>query len=477
MKETKGNKLQSIDIRLPDKGKAESVFRKIIEITGGDEDNLVISLSSWWQGEMRWARNRVNLSSDRRDIVLQVSRRIYGTWGTGLTNQLDDESLAGVVSVAERSAFIRNNREGDLFNPDQPILSVPDTKIWSDNTYSVSSQMRSELAQALAEGAEEEDLLSAGYIEMRGSAISTYSPRSYRENRINHIRSSQSQCSMTVRHPMGLGSGWAGKSSYDWGAINPAKLSQIALDKCVQSLNPVAIEPGRYTVILEPQATADLINPLLGPLNGRQGAEQGDPPFALDRDPVLGIWRTKLGLKIIDERVSITQNPSHPELGIMPSPGLQPIEWIKKGVLTAMAYRRPYSLRDLNDNLALDLRDSYSMSGGETSVSDMIQDTKRGILVSRIWGVSVLDPGSVLLTGITRDGLWLVENGKISKAIKNFRITESPLFVLNQIEQLGVPEMVFNPVTSPYSSGALTPVIVPPIKARDFSFTSLVDAV
>jgi predicted Zn-dependent protease len=98
----------------------------------------------------------------------------------------------------------------------------------------------------------------------------------------------------------------------------------------------------------------------------------------------------------------------------------------------------------------------------------MIQTTKRGLLVTRFSGVQQLDARSVLCAGYTRDGLWLIENGKISKAVKNFRFTESPLFVFNQVEQLGVPQRIFHPEA---------PIVVPPAKVRDFSFTSLADAV
>jgi predicted Zn-dependent protease len=108
------------------------------------------------------------------------------------------------------------------------------------------------------------------------------------------------------------------------------------------------------------------------------------------------------------------------------------------------------------------------MSGGTTTIDEMIQTTKRGIMVTRLSNIRLVDPNSLLYTGYTRDGLWLVENGKISKPIKNFRFTESPMFVFNQVEQLGPPVRVFHP-------GA--PVIVPPVKVRDFSFTALADAI
>jgi predicted Zn-dependent protease len=108
------------------------------------------------------------------------------------------------------------------------------------------------------------------------------------------------------------------------------------------------------------------------------------------------------------------------------------------------------------------------MSGGTTTIDEMIATTKRGIRVTRFWGAGVIDDRSLLCTGLTRDGLWLIENGKITKPIKNFRFTESPLFVLNNLDALGVPQRVFSPSA---------PVVVPPIKAHEFSFTSLSSAV
>jgi predicted Zn-dependent protease len=108
------------------------------------------------------------------------------------------------------------------------------------------------------------------------------------------------------------------------------------------------------------------------------------------------------------------------------------------------------------------------VSGGTTTIDEMIATTKRGLLVTRFSDLQAVDDASLLYSGYTRDGLWLIENGTISKSAKNFRFTESPLFVFNQVEQLGEPVRVFRP---------RAPAIVPPVKVRDFSFTSLADAV
>ncbi|MBX6331753.1 MAG: TldD/PmbA family protein, partial [Gemmatimonadaceae bacterium] len=285
----------------------------------------------------------------------------------------------------------------------------------------------------------------------------------------------QAQCSMTVRDQTGSASGWAGLSSYDWRTIDAKVLAERALEKALAARNPVTLEPGRYTVILEPQAVADLLEILVRAM-WRLTPENGDPsPWRLARDEVLQLWRTKLGLKVVDERVTISHDPADPELGILPEPGMPPVTWIDHGVLTALSYDREYALAKLNRNEPVRGMVGYRMSGGDTSVEEMIRTTKRGLLVTRFSNVRPLYRESLLSTGLTRDGLWLVENGQITKAVKNFRFTESPLFVLNSLEQLGPPVRVFRPTKQP--GGTLTPAIVPPLKARDFSFTSTSDAI
>jgi predicted Zn-dependent protease len=108
------------------------------------------------------------------------------------------------------------------------------------------------------------------------------------------------------------------------------------------------------------------------------------------------------------------------------------------------------------------------MEGGDTTEEEMISTTKRGLLVTRFGSVKATDGGSLMLTGVTRDGLWLIENGKITHSVKNFRFNDSPLFVFNGIEQMGKPVRVFSP---------RSPAVVPPIKVHEFNFSSLADAV
>ncbi|MHB2032732.1 MAG: metallopeptidase TldD-related protein [Gemmatimonadaceae bacterium] len=471
--------------RILSKDQCATLVKRILSFAQGTEETQV-TISSWWQGELRWALDSVDLGSDRRDLQIAITRTVNGTQGAVATNQTDDGSLEDAVRAAEFRATLADH--GDRippYIPSVPILPRPKTAIWSDATYDETTEARGALARAMIAPAEAKGMLSAGYIEVRGaSRMSVTSERPdgpYPPWDQPYVEFTQAQVSTTVRDPQGTGSGWAGLSSDDWHAIDGAKLGELALEKCIASRNPVAIEPGRYTVILEAQAVADLIQPMirtLGLSQRRSNAEQRPGtgnPWAYAFDQAAHVWRSKLGLKVVDGRITISHDPSDPQLGILPVPGMAPATWIRNGVLTDIGYARWYALDKLNANDPLRGPTGYRMSGGPTSVEEMIRTTERGLVVTRFWDVNVLlTDGSLLSGGMTRDGLWLVEHGKITKAVKNFRFTESPLFVLNSVEQLGPPQPVFRPTGT---WGGLTSAIVPPLKARDFSFTSLVEAV
>jgi predicted Zn-dependent protease len=468
--------------RILSKAECETVAQRVFEFARGGGGETQVDIQSWWNGELRWARNRVSLASDRRDLRVQVTRDVGMGRRYVITNQLDDVSLEAAVRAAERTVMLSPQMlRTPPGMPPVPIPERPSTAIWSDATYGVTPETRGEVARALIAPAEAKGMLSAGYLEMRAGAFLSVSSRRpvgpWEEWDTPYASWTQAQCSMTVRDGQGTGSGWAGLSGSDWAKIDAPALAARALEKCEASRHPVALEPGRYTVILEPQAVADLMEIVVHSM-GRKGAEEGYGPWALAVDDALHLWRTKLGLKVLDERITISHDPADPQLGILPEPWMQPVTWFEKGVLTNLEYNRQEALKKLNVNAALRGMTGYRMSGGNTSIEEMIQTTTRGLLVTRFSDIHGLDSKSLLATGLTRDGLWLIEHGKITKAVKNFRFTESPLFAFNSVEQLGVPVPVFRPVKDPYQWWrALTPAIVPPVKARDFSFTSTIDAI
>lgn len=482
----------SLDDRLVSREAAEALWQRVRSLAKGG-GRTAFSLESYWNGEMRWARNRVYVASDRRNVWLTLKRNIRGVSGRGGTDQLDDASIERAIRDAEKYAN-RVNSRGPLDMPiPYPPQSTPLPAIWSEATYGATAAMRGQLAKTLSQQADAKGLLAAGFLEVRGvtrawaggEAASAHEGASWREEGYNievddvlaFTRMTQMQCSMTVRHPKGTGSGWAGLSSYDWNQVDCAALAERALEKCTASLNPVRIEPGRYTVILEPQAVEALLSIMMtGYGLSRRAAEKGDGPWVLDLDPALGIVRSKLGLKVVDERITLSSDPMDPLLGEPPFPGLAPITYIKSGVLTTLSYDRGYAVKELKEGFPMYSRMAIRMSGGTTTMDEMIDTTKRGLIVTRFSSLDLLDSNIPLATGVTRDGLWLVENGKITKAVKNMRITESPIFIFNQIDQLGIPVPVFRPILS-WEKSSLSPSVVPPIKARDFSFISTVDAI
>jgi predicted Zn-dependent protease len=268
-----------------------------------------------------------------------------------------------------------------------------------------------------------------------------------------------------VRTTDGTGSGWAGADHPDWKQIDFKAVSDRAITKARASRNPVAVEPGRYTVILEPQAVGDLVQLLAFALDARS-ADEGRSAFSKQGGG------TKIGEKIVDPRVTIYSDPADPQLLGQPWSGeglpLGREVWIENGVLKELQYSRFWAQKKgARPNGGLG---AVKMVGGDTTTEQMIASTPRGILVTRLWYLRQVDPRTVLYTGLTRDGTFLIENGKITKAVKNFRFNESPLFMLNNLEAIGRAERVAG-------TEAGGNVVMPTIKVRDFNFTSLSDAV
>ena len=173
--------------------------------------------------------------------------------------------------------------------------------------------------------------------------------------------------------------------------------------------------------------------------------------------------------------MTLTSDPLDPRTYSLPFAGdgqpLSRTTWIEDGVVRNLAYDRYWAGKQ--GVAAVPLGGGLSMSGGEASLEEMIASTARGLLVTRLWYIRPVDPRTILYTGLTRDGTFLIENGKVTRAVKNLRWNESPIFMLNNIEAMGRPVRV----SASESGGAGQPVVVPPLKVRDFTFTSLSDAV
>ena len=465
---------------------------------GGETDVHIVSR---WTGNVRWARNRISTTGEDRDNQIRVVRTIQGATNYGETtiNDVSDTALIAAARRAERLVHTDYEkvdadigiRAGSPFRYQDEPAAIP--MLFFESTYQQDAARRAEAARHLMRSATDAGMLSAGYIEVSATSFAYITSWGY----ARYYQYTWAQYSVTVRDPKGSGSGWAGVDWPDWNKVDGDTLSTIALDKCLKSRNPVAVEPGRYTTILEPQAVSDFIG-RWGGQSSRESNEtnpeaelhksgNAEPPD-VDRSR-LGLSR--LGEKVIDERISISSDPMDPELGFPPYSKEQgrvgdgeiyhAATWIEHGVLTNLAYDRAYAVARLGRDTGLPAPGAFRMSvnGPVTSIDEMIATTKRGLLVTRFDQVQGPAEASLLCRGYTRDGLWLIENGKISKAVKNMVFTESILFALNNVEQLGTPRRTFHPEPGGLSAWYQIPqpMIVPPLKVRDFSFTALSDAV
>jgi len=298
--------------------------------------------------------------------------------------------------------------------------------------------------------------------------------------------STDSEVSVSVRSSDGSAAGWSGHAHRDWSQIDPAKVARSAIAIAEQQRNPSRAEPGRYTAILSATAVGQLLQaiaPLFDVLRG---------PFEIiPRNPALNQGRTdRRGMRVMDPRVTLWSDPADPEGGDLPffygDGGMghpNPANtWVEKGILKLRSVNVGDAL--MAGMIARKTPWATHMSGGLTSVDEMIKNCERGIYVHRFANLQIVDARSGALGGFTRDGCLLIEHGKISRPVKDFRIFESPFLSLNQrLVALGPTERIAfgftprnqdeeNPHTWP-----LPPVIAPSIMVTDFNFVALSDAV
>jgi predicted Zn-dependent protease len=278
-------------------------------------------------------------------------------------------------------------------------------------------------------------------------------------------RGTSANYTLTARTTDGTGSGWVGSESNDWSAIDFQSVADRAIDKARRSRNPVGIEPGRYTVIFEPEATANLVSLMGGAFQARS-ADEGRSAFSKAGGG------TRLGEKIVDERVTLLTDPADPLILGSPFDGegmpTGKQTWVQNGVLNQLAYNRFWANKQ--GKAATGGAQSLRMASGKDTIESMIASTTRGVLVTRLWYLRPLDARTLMYTGLTRDGTFLIENGKIARSIKNFRFNDSPLFMLNNLEGVGAAVRTAGGEGGPG-------VAMPPIKVRDFNFSSSSDAV
>lgn len=430
---------------------AREILQKVINFS--DADFCEANLNGSKGGNIRYARNNVSTSGEEENTSLSVTSSYGKRSGTATINEFDDASLEKVV---------RRSQELAKLAPENPEFMEPlgpqeykESKTYFESTANIDPTFRAEAAANSIGPSRENQLVSAGFLEDE----TDFRAMMNNKGLFAYNQSTEVEFSVTIRTEDGRGSGWVSRDYNDASQLDTATASQIAISKAMGSADAVAIEPGKYTVILEPDASIGLLGNMMRSMNARP-ADEGRSFMSKQGEG------TRLGEKMFDEQVTIYSDPFDPNVPRAPWTGSGlPVEktmWVEDGVVKNLAYSRYWAQEKGVEPLPGPV--NTIMTGGDKSTEELIETTERGILVTRTWYIRMVDPQSLLLTGLTRDGTFLIEDGQIKHAVKNFRFNESPVIMLNNIEELGKPVRC---------NGSM----IPPMKIRDFTFSSLSDAV
>ena len=442
------------------RAEAQEIAQRVLRNSPAEETR--VSINSAARADTRFALNQVTTSGENQDTQVTITAYSGNRAASVNTNRLDEASLAAAAKQAYEIAKLvppNPERMPELGAQTYPASLERSITLPSPTERAAASKIVTELARA-------NELIATGFIECRAGATALANSKGL----FAYDSSSSVTMTTTVRSPDGTGSGWACTDGNTFSDLDPARVAATAVQKAKDSRSPVAIEPGRYTTILEPTAVGNLVQLIAGAMQARS-ADEGRSFFSKQGGG------NKIGLKVVDERVTLLTDPadSPSTSGGYDGDGmpLEKITWIENGVVKNLNYDRFWAQKQGVQPTRSGGRSALRMLGGTTSVADMIKSTERGILVTRFWYIRGVDPRTILYTGLTRDGTFLIENGKVTRPIKNFRFNESPIFFLNNLEAMG-PTIRINASENLGAGGA---VYMPPIKVRDFTFSSLSDAV
>ena len=436
---------------------AKAILDKAIKASKADECTATLSGSNG--GNIRYALNSVSTSGYVSDCDLAVEVAFGKRTGTATINSFDDASIEAVVRRAEELAKLAP--ENPEFMPAIDKQTYKASNTFDEKTANITPEYRAGVAAACIEPCRKDKLTAAGFLTDGQS----FSAIANSKGNFGYQKSSSMDFTCTVRTDDGKGSGWVARNLGDVSKFDAKDEIKTAIQKAKGSVDAKALEPGKYTVIMEPAATAGLISFMMFGFDARQ-ADEGRSFLSKKGGG------NKLGEKLFDERVTMFADPWDANAAVLPwdNDGLarERTTIVDKGKINYLHYSRYWAQKQGKKSVGQP--GNLIMVGGDKSTMDLVKGTKKGVLVTRTWYIRLVDPQTVLLTGLTRDGTFYIEDGEIKYPIKNFRFNESPAIMLNNIEEIGKPVRVADD-ESPFV------MMIPPMKIRDFTFTSLSDAV
>ena len=451
---------------------AKKLAQRALSFSRADECEVMLQLND--SSHTRFAANEVTTSGTTRDLEIRITSRSKGKSGTVQVNDTDAAPLEAAVRRSEAlMAIAPENPEWVEGLGPQAYAKIA---AFHEETAAAGAEARRGGVGAALEAARGQKLNTSGYFETEA----TWSAIANKKGLFGFHRATEAAYSTTMRTEDGTGSGWAGAVAPRLADLKAAQLVATASRKAQTSVKPRDIEPGRYTVILEPQAVADL----LGNLGFAIAARLADEGRSYFSKPGGG---NRVGEKLFAEAVTLRSDPLDPRVPGRPwaGPGsgfgggggggmffglaavnqglpVQRVTWIEKGVLRKLATDRYWAQKTKSEPIPY--TPNLVMDGGKGTVDDLVAGCARGLLVTRFWYIRAVNPQTFQLTGLTRDGVWLVEDGKVAGPVNNLRFNESPANLFKNVEAL----------STAVPAGRM---ILPAIRAKDFTFSSKSDAV
>jgi predicted Zn-dependent protease len=438
-----------------------------------------VSFDGGERSATRWANSSITVNLVQYDQQLTLTVRKGLKQGAASTREFDDESLKAMIDEAQEAA----DKARDNPNLPPPVKG-PQDYITVDAVEQKSADFgpgeRAAWVKQSVDICEKKGVLGAGYI-----------PKAYQttclansEGLFAYYQYAEVGFILTCRMPTGSGSGWSGiTGAKDLSQINVAELTEVAANKALKSQKPRAIEPGRYTTIIEPRPAARLLSTMIGAFNaggGGGGFGGGGGGFnfgGVGRPFVNADGTPKIGQKLFSDSFTLKSDVGNPILRQTPvmndGAAAKPVTWIEKGVLKNLYYDAATARRQKVASSTATPNMSLVVEGTNQSIDDIVKTTRRGLLVTFFWYLRPVDTLTLLNTGMTRDGLFLIENGEIAGPVQNFRWNMSPLVAFANISAVGkaVPIHTGEAYDGPGTA------LVPAIRVEDFYMTSVSPAV
>lgn len=379
--------------------------------------------------------------------------------GSAVITEWTDEALLRGVRQAEDLARISKPNPEDMpaLGP-QKYLTLSN---YDDGAAAARGDMMIPHVKAVIESAKAGQLTAAGFIQRSANAVAVGN----KAGLLGYHTYTDCSLTNTMRTAGGASSGWASQTSVSLKDLNGETVGRRSAEKAARGAGKKRnLDPGKYTVILEAAGVSDLMGILAGNF-GARSAEQGQSFLSKQGGG------THLGEKMFPEFVTLRSDPLDTRLATTPwGPSLLPnerIPWIDKGVVKNLYYDRYWASKAGKEptpapgNVVLD--------GQAHTLDELIASVERGLLVTRLWYIRTLQPQTLQMTGLTRDGVFLVEKGKVTDPVTNFRWNESPVRVLQNTRMLSQPSRAQG---SEWGAS-----VVPAIVVDDFNLASVSDAV